>query len=172
MSECLDNAEYFALYGAAQLNSGDVAESMESLERALLLDPRNGAAQIDYAQALYLQGDLFAALELNDRLLAREDLPEDLRGLLENRQQNWRAVTRQRLVQLDVLAGYDNNLNSAPTPDEITLTLSGEDVVLALNPDFRPVSGPYLNLRLGGRFRELAPDYQHNWLLEARGRVS
>jgi len=172
MSECLDSAEFFALFGAAQLNSGEVAESLESLERALLLDPLNGAAQIDYAQALYLQGDLFAALELNDGLLAREDLPTNLRSVLESRQRTWRAITRQRLVQLDVLAGYDNNLNSAPSPDEITLTLSGEDVVLALNPDFRPVSGPYLNMRLGARFRQLAPDYQHNWLVEARGRVS
>jgi len=172
MPECLESSEYFALYGAAQLNSGDVAESMESLERALLLDPLNGAAQIDYAQALYLQGDLFAALELNERLLARDDLPANLRSLIQNWQQSWRAETRQRLVQLDVMAGYDNNLNSAPTPDEITLTLSGEDVVLALNPDFQPLSGPYLNLRLGARFRQLAPDYQHNLLLEVRGRVS
>lgn len=172
MIECLDSAEFFALFGAAQLNSGDIAESLESLERALLIDPLNGAAQIDYAQALYLQGDLFAALELNARLLEREDLPANLRGLLESRQQNWRAVTRQKLVQIDVLAGYDNNLNSAPNAGEITLTLSGEDVVLALNPEFRPVSGPYLNVRLGARLRQLAPDYQHNWLVEARGRVS
>lgn len=171
-SECLESAEYFALYGAAQLNSGAVPDAMESLERALLLDPRNGAAQVDYAQALYLQGDLFAALELNSRLLAREDLPANLQAVLENRQRLWQAVTRQRLVQLDLLAGYDKNLNSAPDPGEITLTLSGEDVVLALNPEFRPVSGPYLNLRLGARFRQLAPSHQHNWLLEARGRVS
>jgi tetratricopeptide (TPR) repeat protein len=172
MGECLDSAEYFALFGASQLNSGDVAEAIESLERALLLDPLNGAAQIDYAQALYLQGDLFAALELNDQLLAREDLPANISALLERRQRNWRAVTRQGLLQLDVLAGYDRNLNNAPDPGEITLTLSGEDVVLALNPDFRPVSGPYLNLRLGGRYRQLAPEYQHNWLVDARARVS
>jgi hypothetical protein len=172
MADCLESAEYFALYGAAQLNSGDVAESVESLERALLLDSRNGAAQIDYAQALYLQGDLFAAIELNAQLLEREDLPANVRGVLESRQRSWQAITRQRLVQLDVLAGYDRNLNSAPDPGEITLTLSGEDVVLALNPDFRPVSGPYLNARLGARFRQLAPEYQHNWLVEARGRVS
>ena len=172
LPQCLESAEFYALFGAAQLNSGDVAESLESLERALLLNPVNGAAQIDYAQALYLQGDIFAALELNSRLLLREDLPANLRGVLETRQQNWRSMTRQSIVQLDVLAGYDENLNSAPDAGEITLTLSGEDVVLALNPDFRPVSGPYLNMRLGARFRQLAPDFQHNWLVEARGRIS
>jgi len=171
-SDCLESAEYYALLGAAQLNSGDLDESLESLERALLLDPRNGAAQIDYAQALYLQGDLFTALELNNALLDRDDLPASLRPLLESRRQSWQAVTRQRQLRLDILAGYDNNLNNAPDPGEITLTLSGEDVVLALNPDFRPVSGPYLNLRFGARYRQLAPRHQHNWLLEARGRIS
>ncbi len=172
LPECLESSEYFALYGAAQLNSGEAAESLESLERALLLNPANGAAQIDYAQALYLEGDLFAALELNQGLLARDDLPATVRDVLEVRQRNWRAVTRQRQVQLDVLAGYDRNLNNAPEPGEITLTLSGEDVLLALNPQFRPVSGPYLNIRLGARFRQLAPTHQHNWLVEARGRAS
>ena len=172
LPECLESAEFFALYGAAQLNSGDIAESLESLERALLLNPTNGAAQIDYAQALFLQGDLFAALELNARLLTREDLPGNVRAILESRQQNWTSLTSQRLVQLDLLAGYDSNLNSAPDPREITLTLSGEDVVLVLNPEFRPVSGPYMNVRLGARFRQLAPEHQHNWQLEARGRVS
>ncbi|MCB1670482.1 MAG: tetratricopeptide repeat protein [Gammaproteobacteria bacterium] len=172
MPACLDDAEFFALYGAAQLNSGEVPEALEMLERALLLDPDNGAAQIDYAQALFLQGDLFAALELNNRLLEREDLPANLREFLQGRGDSWSEITRQRLVQLDILAGYDRNLNSAPDAGEVTLTLSGEDVVLALNPEFRPISGPYLNLRLGARFRELTPDYQHNWLLEARARNS
>lgn len=172
MADCLESAEYFALYGAAQLNSGDVAESVESLERALLLDSNNGAAQIDFAQALYLQGDLFAAIELNTALLEREDLPANVRTMLETRLSSWQTVTRQRRVQLDLLTGYDRNLNSAPDPGEITLTLSGEDVVLALNPDFRPVSGPYVNARIGARYRQLAPEYQHNWLVEARGRVS
>ena len=54
-------------YGAAQLNNGKVAEAAESLERALLLEPDNGAAQVDYAQVLYLQGDLFSALAMNHK---------------------------------------------------------------------------------------------------------
>jgi len=172
MGECLDNAEYFALLGAAQMNNGNVGESLESLERALLLDPGNGAAQIDYAQALFLQGELFAALAMNGQLLQRPDLPTSLQPALRQRQERWQQLTRQRTLQLDVLAGYDNNLNSAPEPGQITLTLSGEPVVLELNPEFKPRSGPYANFRLGGRFRQLAPSHQHNWLIEARGRSS
>lgn len=172
LNECLESSEYFALLGAAQLNSGRVDEAAESLERALLLDPDNGAAQIDYAQTLYESGQIFSALDLNRQLLANEDLPPNLEPLLRSREANWTAQTRQLELQLDLLAGYDNNLNGAPTPDQITLTLSGESVILPLNPDFRAVSGPYINLRAGSRYRELAPEHQTNWTNQLQGRFS
>jgi tetratricopeptide (TPR) repeat protein len=71
LPECLESSEFFALYGAAQLNSSDLAGALESLERALLLNPGNGAAAIDYAQALFEVGQLFTALEMNQRLIAQ-----------------------------------------------------------------------------------------------------
>jgi tetratricopeptide (TPR) repeat protein len=170
--DCLESSEFFALHGAAQLNSGLINESLESLERALLLDPNNGAAQIDYGQALFQQGQLFMALELNERLLQREDLPKNLQPALRVRQQAWKALTRQKSFQVDALGGYDNNLNGAPSPDQVTLTLSGEAIPLTLDTDFRPEGGPYLNLRLGSRYRTLAPNHQHNWATEVRARTS
>lgn len=172
LNQCLESTEYFSLLGAAQLNSGLIAEAAESLERAILLDPNNGGAQIDYSQTLYESGQLFSALDLNAQLLAREDLPSNLQELLLFREENWRAQTQQLGFQLDVLAGYDSNLNGAPTPDQITLTLSGESVILPLNPDFETISGPYMSFRLGGRFRQLAPEHQTNWTTQVNGRFS
>ena len=69
-SRCLRSSEYYALLGAAQLNSGKLDVVSESLVRALLLDTTNVAAQIDYAEALYAAGQLFPALQLNETLLA------------------------------------------------------------------------------------------------------
>lgn len=172
MPLCLESSEYFALLGSIQLRNGKIPASLEALERALLLEPRNGAAQIDYSEALFLQGDLFAAIELNENLLQREDTPTALLPLLEERQETWQSFTEQRLFQLELLTGYDSNLNTAPNSDQVTLTLSGEPVVLELNPDFQPVSGPYINFGLGGRLRQLRPGYQHDWRLEASGRIS
>ncbi|ALO44769.1 tetratricopeptide repeat protein [Pseudohongiella spirulinae] len=172
MSRCLQDSNYFALLGAAQLNNGRLGSALESLERALLLNPDNGGAQIDYAQALFLQGQLFSALAMNEKLLARNDVPQDVRNLLQQRQQSWQSMTRQTGFLAEILAGHDNNLNSAPSPSQITLTLSGDSVVLPLNPEYQPVSGPYLNMRLAARYRQLTPQNQHNAILEVRGRVS
>jgi len=169
---CLQSSEFFALYGASQLNSGRIAEASESLERALLLEPNNGAAQIDYAETLYLQGDLFSALELNKLLLARDDLPEELHALMLEREQAWQSLTREHTTQLDILAGYDNNLNGAPDSSQVTRTLAGEPVILELNDEFRAKSGPYLNFRLANRYRQLKPQAQHNRRAEVRGRAS
>ena len=172
LPRCLTSSEYFALLGVAQMNNQRLAPALESLERALLLNPDNGAAQIDYAQALYLQGELFTALEINGRLLARDDLPADIGSSLSERQDSWRRLTRQFQLQGDVLAGYDENLNGAPAPSQITITLPDDSVVLPLGSDSRPIAGPYANLKLAGRYRQLAPEHQHNVLVELSHRLS
>jgi len=158
-NQCLDSAEYYALYGAAVLNMGNAPED-------------NGSAQIDYSQALFVQGQLFAALEINEQLIERQDLPANLRPAIEERQQYWESFTRDRDASFDLLVGYDNNLNSAPNSSLVTLTLSGESIPLELSSEFQATSGPYLNFRFGGRYRQLAPLSQQNWLFDVRGRFS
>jgi tetratricopeptide (TPR) repeat protein len=172
MPLCLTNAEYFALYGAALLNRGQVAESLEALERAILLDPDNGAAQIDYAQALYLGQQLFPALEINTRLLNRSDLPVNVRGMLEERQQLWQAQTVSSALQAELSLGYDNNLNGAPLSNELTLTLSGESITLPLAPSFQPQEGLYSNTRLIGSIQKLSPQALHEGYFVLRSRNS
>ena len=172
LPECLESSEFFAVYGAAQLNGSDLEGALESLERALLLNPENGAAAIDYAQALFEVGQLFTALEMNQRLIARQDLPAGVGDALQGRQDRWRTFTRQSSIQAEVLAGYDDNLNGAPASGQITLTLSGEPIQLGLDPDFRPQSGGYLSARAAYRQRRLAPQSQQNWGVEIRSRNS
>jgi tetratricopeptide (TPR) repeat protein len=172
MALCLQSPEYFALLGAAELNSGNLPAALEALERALLLDPDNGAALVDYAEALYLAGQLFPALEMNTALLQRSDLPVSLQTMLQQRQQSWQAQTSSRGLQVEVDAGYDNNLNGAPARSDFTLTLSGEQIVLTLDPEFRPVSGPYANLRLAGFYRKQSPERSHDLVFALRNRRS
>ena len=170
--QCLLSSEYFALLGAAELNIGNLSQAIESLERALLLDPDNGAALIDYGEALFEDGQLFAALETSELLEARKDLPQDLREQIVERRLRWEKLTRRTLWQAELSGGYDNNLNGAPDNDRVELTLSGEPIYLALSEEFRSVSGALFNTSLSLDHTRLAPDLQHRWYGRVRGRFS
>ncbi len=170
--DCLNSSEFFALYGAAQLNTGRVSEAIESLELALLLNPENGAALIDYAQALIQDGQLFAAISANELLLERDDIPPNLASQVIERQENWQSLTRQTMWQIDMMGGFDDNLNGAPNQDLITLTPSGEPILLRLDDAFRATSGGIFNMRVVGRHRRLTAERQHNFLGELRSRTS
>ena len=170
--QCLRSSEYFSLLGAAQLNTGRLADAIESLERALLLDPDNGAALIDYAEALLEDGQLFAAIEVNQLLLARPDTPPSLKQQIQGRQREWSALTRQTEWQVDLLGGYDSNLNGAPDTETVALTLSGEPILLKLNETYQAIEGPYLNARVAARHSRLSPEHQDTLFGQVRGRLS
>ena len=170
--QCLLSSPYFALRGAAQLNTGRLPEAIESLERALLLDPDNGAAMVDYAQALLEDGQLFAAIEANRLVLARDDAPDELATQLQARQRDWRSLTRQTSYQIDLVGGFDDNLNGGPDEDLIALTLAGEPILLTLSQSLRAASGPFGNLRALMRHRQLTPGRQHDFLGQLSGRLS
>ena len=72
LDQCSQSSAYFALLGASQLATGDLFQALENLELALLIDPKNGAASVDYAEVLYQQGQVLSALEINEQLIARE----------------------------------------------------------------------------------------------------
>ena len=170
--QCLLSSEYFSLLGAAQLKTGQLADAMESLERALLLDPDNGAALIDYSEVLLEDGQLFAAIEVNQLLLARSDIPARLGQQIEKRQREWDALTRRTDWQLDLSGGYDSNLNGAPDTETVALTLSGEPIFLVLNDNYQALEGPFLNTRIAARHSRLSPEYQDILFGQVRGRFS
>jgi tetratricopeptide (TPR) repeat protein len=170
--QCLENAEYYLLLGTAELNSGYVEASVEALERALLLEPENSNAAVVYAQALYVDGQLFPALQLNEQILQRADLPAELVTALRQRQELWREQTHRHSFTADVAVGYDDNLNGAPARSDFTLTLSGEILQLTLDEQFRPVKGPYANVRLGGYYQQLGAYRSHELMYGIRNRQS
>ena len=155
LEQCYADSEYFALAGAAYLRLGDLLRALENLERALLLDPANGAAAVDFAEVLFRQGQVVSAIEINSQLLTRADLPIDLREAISFRQSRWRSAANQKLLSLGTSVGYDNNLNSAPVADRIALTLSGNPVLLDVSSEFRAAGAAYA--RVTGRGALLSP---------------
>jgi hypothetical protein len=169
---CLQSAEYYALLGAAELNGGYLEAAREALERALLLQPDHGAAAVDYAQALYLLGEEFAAIDLNAQLLRRNDLPSPLGSSLQQRHDAWVARTRSSGFTADVAVGYDDNLNGAPARSEFSLTLAGGIIEVPVDERFRPISGPYANFRLGGFSQRRSAERTHDFSYAVRNRQS
>ncbi|MBB1488210.1 tetratricopeptide repeat protein [Oceanospirillum sediminis] len=143
MPLCLDSAEFFALYGASLLNTRQLDQALEMLERALLLDPENGGALVDYSQALYLNGQLMAALQLNMQLLMRSDLPDTLRPYLEQRQSYWEQQAVSWRHNLMLKSGYDSNLSGMADLEYLTLTIDGVAQALPLHESSKPVEGHF-----------------------------
>lgn len=169
---CLQSAEYYALLGAAELNRGNLDAAREALERALLLQPDHGAAAIDYARTLYLLGEEFAAIDLNAQLLRRNDLPPGLGEALRQRHEIWLARTRRAGFAVEMAAGYDDNLNGAPSRSEFTLTLAGGSIDVPVDERFRPIGGPYANFRLGGYVQRRSAERTHDFRYSLRNRQS
>ena len=149
LEDCYENSEYFSLLGSAQIQMGDLLRALENLERSLLLDPQNGSAAFDYAEVLFRQGQLISALEINNQLSERDDLPEGMSELIAERSRLWRPFTVQYVGGLGLSFGHDNNLNSAPIGERLTLTLSGKPISLEVSPEYRANAGSYTGLSAG-----------------------
>ena len=159
--QCLRSSSYYAWRGALQLALGHYSAAMESLERALLLQPDLPGAQLDYAQALLAQGDTVAALDLLRLLAQRNDLPPRVRSLLAQIQLeqtlagNLAAATPLAPVtrwHLSSALGWDSNLNSAPHTDSLSLSvpgIPGASIALPLERSSQPQSGALALTQLG-----------------------
>jgi len=170
--ECSDSSEYFALLGSVQLKGGDLLQANESLELALLLNPQNGSALFDYAQILNQQGQALNAIELGEQLLTRDDLPSGLEELIEERLRVWRRAATDKGFSIGISAGHDDNLNSAPLNDSLTLTLSGRPVVLDVAPEFQAIGGNYSRFAINGFSRTTTSDAVYSFSGGVSGKFS
>lgn len=166
---CLQEAGFHAWRGAVLLSLGRPAAAVESLERALLIDPSLPGVQLDYAQALYAVGDKLAARALLQQLSLRPNLPPQIQALLQQELVTTDpAAWRTRWV-LSTALGYDNNLNNAPAASELTLTFAQGAVTLPLLDSFRPrAGGGWLNM---AQWQGLKPNGSQLWLLQAELRA-
>lgn len=122
---CLHSADFLAYYGAIQLRTGKANQALDTLERALLLNPNHGAAQLDYTQALLHTGDPYAAQALNKQLQKQANLPPLVRQQVKLNQKQLNKLLNSFNHQLSLSTGYDSNLNTSSGLSTITLPLFG-----------------------------------------------
>ncbi len=175
VSVCLQNAPFHAWRGAVLLALHQPAAASEALERALLLEPEQPGALLDYADALLVLGDSASARGLLLQLVPRSDLPGGLRPLLARalaatdpnrdpaRQPGDPTAWRTRWLLTSAL-GHDNNLNNAPLASVLTLTFPQGALTLPLLASAQPQSGAAaLN---SVQWQGLKPVGSQLWLLQ------
>jgi hypothetical protein len=171
-SQCLRSSRYYSILGAAQLNLQLNEQALLSLERALLLDETNGEAIIDYSQALFNNGQIFAAIELNDQVLQRADLPPTLSTFVKKRRTAWRQLTRRQYSEMSWHSGYNSNLNNASDLDLLNVTINGQQGVLLLDDNSKVISGAQQRLTFKHDYQQATAQSVSQLTVSLEGRVS
>jgi hypothetical protein len=144
--ECEDDPGFLALRGALALKAGRPADAAVLLEKSLMLDPAQPGTILDYALAREALSDYESARSLYMELLEHHAPPEALRTMIERRIAGLgrlpAAPARRWGGSISLMAGYDTNLNSAPTIASLSLTTPQGVFDLQLDPASRAQAGP------------------------------
>ncbi|WP_295852310.1 tetratricopeptide repeat protein [uncultured Xylophilus sp.] len=123
LSDCQRDSDFLAMLGRLYLEQGRYVDAADHLERALMFDPDQKGARVDYAIALAGVGDALSSLGLIRSLLADPDLPARLRPALTTLQAAWQPAGQWRhRLSATLRAGHDSNLAGAPNLTRLTLT--------------------------------------------------
>ena len=164
---CLDIPRFHAQRGLVLQLIGQPAAAVESLERALLLDPDQPGTQLDYALALRDAGDPASAQALLQQISQRTDLPPGLQPVLQSQL----AVPNQpkgawdQHLKVSIAGGFDSNLNNATSDGQLTLTFPAGEVSLPLADASRAQPGPALITAL--QYQAIKPVNDQLWVLQA-----
>ena len=147
-SRCARDPAYLAWHGVVLKWLARPEPAAELLELSLMRDPAQLGARLDYADVLVMLGDREAGLALVDKLLDEPALPDRLRRLLNERQEEWSGDRWRGGGRLTTRFGYDSNLNSATRTRELSLSLPDGDVGFLLSPESRARAGAFLGLEM------------------------
>jgi hypothetical protein len=152
---CNDDAVFLAALGGAWLEVGDAHQALLRLERALLLDPGLLSARADHALALAALGEPTARQELVRAWQGRTDVPPVLwKRLNDPAPRLARGAARPgtgaadapaarwvQLREIQLLAGYEDNLAQSPRLSELTITPPDGPITLPLDQPLAPRAG-------------------------------
>lgn len=143
---CENNGRYHAYRGALLLVLQRSSDAALALEKALLLDPDQPGAQLDFAQALGEVGQKSAARDLVREVLQRPDMQAELRSKLTQVNGQPPARAWRWSANLQSTLGYETNLTNATSAQALTLFLANGPVSIPLADTERPRSGSAIKL--------------------------
>jgi tetratricopeptide (TPR) repeat protein len=149
-------------YGIAAIDSGHISEGVFALDRVLLLEPNNGLAKLELARAYYQLGQFEKAQRLFEQV-KRQNPPKNV---LNRINQYLALIDKKTSIPptqftsfIELLAGYDSNINSGP---------AGQTNVVTLTDSALGRGDPFSQVRLGGNvIHPYAPDAALNFSFNA-----
>ena len=193
LSHCQNNVPWLVWAGQTLMRAKQFLLASDYLERALMLEPDNKGAKLDYALSLAGSEQPDAALSLLQGLLKEPDMPANVRDAiqtllvrLETPQRNSLGLTTSEFASsgngpnsshkfyAGMKAGRDSNLLGAPNLSELSLNFSGTPFNLSLDSSYLSRSGSYARADVGWSYTQPASENfgaLQAWAL-ARGRES
>ena len=172
LQRCERNLPYLLQLGTLRNQQRQYEQAADHLERALMLDPGQPGALLQYAIALAGSGDTLSALQLMADLEQRPDLPAPLRATLRSVVATWEPRVQTPIwgarggagplpastsFAIGTRMGYDSNLQGSSRISSLTLTLPGENVTLPIEPSQLPRSGGVLQTDLRATHQRILP---------------
>lgn len=142
--------EFDYLLGIAALDAGDAERAIFALERVLAVQPDNLQARAEIARAYMATGERAAAKRELEAVRARE-VPPQVRSTIDGYLSAIAAAEQTQVTSyLDVVFGYDSNINSA-TPNS-TIAIPAIGPIFTLAPSLLETSDQFMNVALGTYF--------------------
>lgn len=150
------NAEYHYLVGIAAIDAGELDLAVSSLKEALRIKPELVQARAELGRAWLLMGDYLAAYFEFEAVKRANPPPEVVAGIGSYVDRLHQTVMAQRKRFGGALTfgfGYDSNVNSATSTQQITLPLFG-GIVATLDAAGRAQSDAFyaLGAEVGGYY--------------------
>ncbi len=143
------------MFGLAALESGHAQESVFALERVLVAVPEDHRARLELARAHFVLGNFEQSEVLFNTVLAA-DPPPKVKENIELFLYELSLRNKMRDHQLSSFAeftlGYDSNINSATTEDNISLPIG---LVLSLGETSRELGDEFAEINAGINYLQL-----------------
>lgn len=157
------NPEYDYLLGVAALNAGRPKLAVFAFERVLSVQPGHTQARAELAKAYFLMGENQAAHHEFNQVL-RQNPPEAVRDsiarYLNVLEQRFDTQRDQLSGYVELSAGYDSNVNSATSDNQVAIPALG-NLVFTLDAGGLEQSDSFSTLRGGLNYRrEVRHDLQ------------
>ena len=166
LPECQNNVAWLVQAGQTLMAAQQYLLASDYLERAIMLEPANQGAKLDYALALAGSEQPDAALSLVQGLMQEPDMPAHLQASIQTLMAKLRQASAQSTS--DFLAanqsahkfyaglklGRDSNLLGAPNLSELSLNFSGTPFSLPLDSSYLSQPGNYSRADAGWRSEE------------------